>query len=58
LPGSRVLDAGCGPGFDAGEFAVRGRDVTGIDVTPSFPRAGRERDSDAAFARDESCRQS
>jgi 2-polyprenyl-3-methyl-5-hydroxy-6-metoxy-1,4-benzoquinol methylase len=58
LPGSRVFDAGCGPGSNTGEFAARGRDVTGIDVTPSFLRAGRERDSDAAFARDESCRQS
>ncbi|NHN49074.1 class I SAM-dependent methyltransferase [Halostella sp. JP-L12] len=51
LPGDRILDVGCGPGADAAEFAVRGYDVTGFDLTPSFLRAGRERVPNASFAR-------
>ena len=33
-PGSRVLDAGCGPGRIAGELHRRGHEVTGVDVDP------------------------
>lgn len=33
-PGSRILDAGCGPGRIAGELARRGHTVVGVDVDP------------------------
>lgn len=33
-PGSRILDAGCGPGRLAGALARRGHDVVGVDVDP------------------------
>ena len=32
--GSRVLDAGCGPGRVGGELAARGHTVVGVDVDP------------------------
>lgn len=32
--GSRILDAGCGPGRVGGELARRGHDVVGVDVDP------------------------
>ncbi|KGM11316.1 class I SAM-dependent methyltransferase [Cellulomonas bogoriensis] len=32
--GSRVLDAGCGPGRVGAELAARGHDVVGVDVDP------------------------
>lgn len=33
-PGARLLDLGCGPGLYATQFARRGIDVTGIDLSP------------------------
>ena len=35
-PGNRVLDVGCGPGRHSLEFARRGFDVVGIDVSAEF----------------------
>jgi len=35
-PGMRVLDAGCGPGRHAIEFARRGIAVVGVDLSPEF----------------------
>lgn len=35
-PGSRVLDVGCGPGRHAHEFARRGVEVHGIDISSTF----------------------
>lgn len=35
-PGARVLDAGCGPGRHALEFARRGFEVVGVDHSPDF----------------------
>ncbi|MGC3954875.1 MAG: class I SAM-dependent methyltransferase [Propionicimonas sp.] len=32
--GSRILDAGCGPGRVGGELAARGHQVVGVDVDP------------------------
>lgn len=37
--GSRVLDAGCGPGRIGGELARRGHDVVGIDIDPELIEA-------------------
>ncbi|MGF9661337.1 class I SAM-dependent methyltransferase [Arthrobacter crystallopoietes] len=34
--GSRILDAGCGPGRLGGELAGRGHDVVGVDVDPEL----------------------
>ena len=36
MPGSRVLDVGCGPGRHAHELARRGIEVVGIDVSATF----------------------
>lgn len=33
-PGSRILDAGCGPGRIAAELHARGHQVVGVDVDP------------------------
>lgn len=33
-PGSRILDAGCGPGRTAGALHRRGHDVVGVDADP------------------------
>lgn len=33
-PGSRILDAGCGPGRIAGALHERGHEVVGVDVDP------------------------
>lgn len=35
-PGSRVLDAGCGPGYFAIAFAQRGCVVDGVDISPQM----------------------
>lgn len=35
-PGSRILDAGCGPGRVGGELFKRGHDVVGVDVDPEL----------------------
>lgn len=34
-PGARVLDVGCGNGYTAGQFAARGCNVIGIDLSES-----------------------
>ena len=39
--GSRVLDAGCGPGRVGGELALRGHTVVGVDVDPVLVEAAR-----------------
>jgi len=35
-PGSRILDAGCGPGRVGGELHRRGHQVVGVDVDPEL----------------------
>jgi SAM-dependent methyltransferase len=39
--GSRVLDAGCGPGRVGGELARRGHTVVGVDVDPALIEAAK-----------------
>jgi SAM-dependent methyltransferase len=39
--GSRILDAGCGPGRLGGELALRGHHVVGVDVDPELIEAAR-----------------
>jgi SAM-dependent methyltransferase len=41
-PGARVLDVGCGPGRHALEFARRGFDVVGVDISETFVALGNE----------------
>ena len=43
LPGTRVLDAGCGAGWYAAELAGRGAFVTAIDSSAAMIRHARER---------------
>jgi len=40
--GSRILDAGCGPGRVGGELFRRGHDVVGVDVDPELIAAAEE----------------
>ncbi len=40
--GSRILDAGCGPGRVGAELAARGHQVVGVDVDPVLIAAARE----------------
>ncbi|TAM84507.1 MAG: class I SAM-dependent methyltransferase [Jatrophihabitans sp.] len=40
-PGSRVLDAGCGPGRVGAALAARGHTVVGVDVDPELIAAAR-----------------
>lgn len=40
--GSRVLDAGCGPGRVGGELHARGHNVVGVDVDPVLIAAAEE----------------
>lgn len=49
--GSRVLDAGCGPGFYAEALAERGAQVTGFDASPDLVRRARARVGPAADLR-------
>lgn len=36
LSGDRVLDIGCGPGWESTTFSEHGFDTVGIDLTPAF----------------------
>ncbi len=46
-PGARLLDVGTGPGRHAVEFAKRGVQVVGIDISSRFLAIARERASEA-----------
>ena len=43
LTGARVLDAGCGTGAMAVELALRGADVTAVDISPALVEIARKR---------------
>ena len=47
----RVLDVGCGPGWETASFTSAGFEVIGLDITPSFLGDARDRAPDAAFVR-------
>ncbi|MEX0789654.1 MAG: class I SAM-dependent methyltransferase, partial [Actinomycetota bacterium] len=49
-PGARLLDVGTGPGRHAVEFARRGVQVVGIDISSKFLAIARERASDAGVS--------
>ncbi|NHQ59758.1 class I SAM-dependent methyltransferase [Chlorobium sp. BLA1] len=47
--GSKLLDAGCGPGFYCGRFALDGYHVAGVDLDAGMIAAAKERFPLAAF---------
>ncbi len=47
--GSRILDAGCGPGRLGGELAYRGHTVVGVDVDPELIQAARKDHPDCTW---------
>lgn len=51
LEGDRVLDVGCGPGWETATFEAKGLDVVGLDITAAFLAAARERAPDSALLR-------
>jgi len=53
LTGGRVLDVGCGPGRHSLEFARRGFEVVGVDISATFVDLARQAASAAGF---ENCR--
>lgn len=48
--GSRILDAGCGPGRVGGRLAVLGHDVVGVDLDPKLIDAARQDHPGARWA--------
>jgi ubiquinone/menaquinone biosynthesis C-methylase UbiE len=51
LDGQRVLDVGCGPGWESATFAAAGLDAVGLDLTRSFLADACDRAPTAAFLR-------
>lgn len=51
LDGDRVLDVGCGPGWETASFCEAGLTVTGIDLSPSFLEMASDEVPGASFAR-------
>jgi SAM-dependent methyltransferase len=48
-PGTRLLDIACGSGYAAALAAVRGAEVTGVDITPALLEIARERTPKGTF---------
>jgi SAM-dependent methyltransferase len=51
VDGGRVLDVGCGPGWETAEFASRGFDSVGVDLSPAFLARAAARDGPAGVVR-------
>jgi SAM-dependent methyltransferase len=51
LDGDRVLDVGCGPGWETASFGERGYDAIGIDLTPAFLDIATDAAPTESFAR-------
>lgn len=51
VAGDRVLDVGCGPGWETETFAEHGYDPVGVDLTPVFLRMANNRAATGRFAR-------
>ena len=48
---ARIVDVGCGPGWESSTFAAHGHEALGIDLTPAFLQAARREIPTASFAR-------
>lgn len=48
---ARIVDVGCGPGWESSTFAAHGHNAVGIDLTPAFVQAARQEIPAASFAR-------
>jgi SAM-dependent methyltransferase len=48
---ARLVDVGCGPGWESATFSAAGHDVVAVDLTPAFLRLTREEAPDADVAR-------
>ncbi|WP_114575628.1 class I SAM-dependent methyltransferase [Saliphagus sp. LR7] len=48
---ARLLDAGCGPGWETARFGEAGHEPVGIDLTLAFLELAREETRKASFAR-------
>lgn len=51
VPGTRVLEIGCGPGRDAKYLSEHGLNVTGIDLTENFVKMAAKNAPKATFQR-------
>lgn len=51
VDGDRILDVGCGPGWESETFAGRGKRVVAVDLTPAFCRRTADRVPEVAVAR-------
>lgn len=51
LDGQRILDVGCGPGWESATFADADLTVVGIDLSPSFLSMARQTAPSGLFAR-------
>jgi ubiquinone/menaquinone biosynthesis C-methylase UbiE len=49
VPGKKVLDVGCGPGWDAKLFSNHGLDVMGIDLSKEFIRIAETKSPKSKF---------
>ena len=46
----RVLDLGCGPGYESGRLASLGAEILGIDISPECIKIARERNPGCEFS--------
>lgn len=51
VAGDRVLDVGCGPGWETETIAERGYESVGVDLVPAFLRMASDRTVTGQFAR-------
>jgi ubiquinone/menaquinone biosynthesis C-methylase UbiE len=56
LKGKKVLDAGCGAGFETRKLAKRGAEVTGIDICPKMVEIARQKCKGVQFYIRDVCR--
>ena len=47
---ARIVDVGCGPGWESSTFAAHGHEALGIDLTPAFLETARRETPTASFA--------
>lgn len=46
---ARIVDVGCGPGWESSTFAAHGHEALGVDLTPAFLRTARQETPTASF---------